>query len=134
MREIEAGIAEAREVRDAHRALAFEASATLRVLQRSHRALAQIEVPEAAAHIGSYRSAGPAAIETVLAALAGIGRTTQAELTRSTGLNSGTVTHALRWLEHEGRARKTGRRFRGSAEWAAGQATAVEDDVRADVA
>jgi transcription initiation factor IIE alpha subunit len=47
-----------------------------------------------------------------------VGRTTQAEITRETKKNSGTVTHALRVLEDDKVVRKTGRRHNGSDEWA----------------
>lgn len=65
----------------------------------------------------SRRIAGKAAIEEVAKALKAVGRTTQAEITKATKKNSGTVTHSLRVLEASGVAEKTHRRHHGSEEW-----------------
>ena len=62
--------------------------------------------------------AGPKAIKAIEDVLRSVGRTTQAEIGRATGRNSGTVTHALRVLEASKLARRTGRKEGGSPEWA----------------
>jgi DNA-binding IclR family transcriptional regulator len=46
-----------------------------------------------------------------------VGTTTQAEITKRTGLNSGTVSHALHVLQEEGKAAPTGERQARSLVW-----------------
>jgi Winged helix-turn-helix DNA-binding len=62
--------------------------------------------------------AGPAAIERVRAAVVEAGRrASQAQVTRATGLNPGTVTYALRALVEAGELVATGLRVDGSREF-----------------
>jgi hypothetical protein len=66
----------------------------------------------------SERQAGPGNVERVAAALRSAGgRATQAALTEQTGLNSGTMTYALRALEERGAVRRTGESVRRSPEF-----------------
>jgi DNA-binding transcriptional ArsR family regulator len=82
------------------------------------RAALAAELPHRNRSPSSRKIAGPKAIARVSEVLAGVGRTTQAEITRATGLNSGTITHSLAVLEDDGLARRTGRKDGRSEEWA----------------
>lgn len=108
LRDIEHLIADARTQKD-------EGASNERALLRARDALAGLTVTRP---VSSRRVAGKAAIEAVATVLRDVGRTTQVEIRRATGKNSGTVSHALRVLETEHKARKTGRRAHGSDEWA----------------
>lgn len=108
LRDVEKLLADARDAKDA-------LTEHERALLRARDALASTA---SAQPVSSRRVAGKAAIEQVAEVLQKVGRTTQAEITRATGKNSGTVSHALRVLTAEGKAGKTGRRAHGSDEWA----------------
>ena len=82
--------------------------------KRARRARRQRVTPERT----SERQAGPGNVEKVAAALRSAGgRATQAVLTERTGLNSGTMTYALRALEERGAVRRTGESVRRSPEF-----------------
>lgn len=119
LREIEQALPEVREQKKQAEALLVEARATERALVNAERALRKIKAPPRPATTpNSRRIAGPRAISRVADVLSHVGRTTQAEITRATGLNSGTVTHALRVLREDKKAKPTKRSLGGSAEWA----------------
>lgn len=120
MREIDKAVEEASEVEAAASAQRAEAVSVRKAMESARELLAAIKVDTSAVtppQRDSRKIAGPQAIAAVEAALQKVGRTTQAEITRATGKNSGTVTHALRALEADGKAGKTGRRAKGSEEW-----------------
>lgn len=119
LREVRAGLKETREVRGVAQAMLDEAEATERALIVARDALRKVRTPKKVPKpdVDSRRVAGPAAIAAVSEVLMRVGRTTQSEITRATGKNSGTVTHALRALEDDKLVRRTGRRDSGSDEW-----------------
>jgi hypothetical protein len=126
LREVGAGLGEARAIKAEADVTSAEAAATIRVLERTQVALQRITSDPGEFNIEhSRRIAGPAAIMAVEEVLERVGRTTQAEITHATERNSGTITHALRVLEAVGTVRRSGRRHRGSDEWVW---TAIEGD------
>lgn len=80
-----------------------------RELERALTSLGE-EPPPSTTTPSSRVIAGPQAIEKVRGYLAEVGEAFQADITRATGLNSGTVTHALRALAGEGLIEATGER------------------------
>lgn len=118
MREIDKALEEAAEVESVATVQRTEAVNARKALESARETLASIRTEAPTVQRDSRKIAGPAAIKAVESALQEIGRTTQAEITKATRKNSGTVTHALRALEAEGKAAKTGRRAKGSEEWA----------------
>jgi hypothetical protein len=67
--------------------------------------------------VNSVKAAGPGAIKAVSDYLAEHGSAYQSDVTEGTGLNSGTVTHALRALGAEHKITATGRKKRNSPEF-----------------
>lgn len=119
-------VTEAREARDQHvhdlearirelREAIGDLRAMLHALEKARRDLLGADAPRP--QKDSRQIAGPAAIKLVADALSLVGRTTQAAITKDVDKNSGTVSHALRALEADGKARTTGRSFKGSDEW-----------------
>lgn len=118
MRELSAGIDEATRVEEEATRAAAEARQTRRAFEHASERIAAVQASPVQIELAeSRRIAGPKAIGKVVEVLASVGRTTQAEVTRATALNSGTVTHAMRVLEADAQVRRTGRRHHGSDEW-----------------
>lgn len=83
-----------------------------RELERALTSLGE-EPPPSTTTPSSRVIAGPQALQKVRDYLADVGEAFQADITRETGLNSGTVTHALRALAGEGLIEATGERSKG---------------------
>lgn len=126
-------IADAERAEEYARALRREAFRTKEVLERATEGLEAID-PVERVKPDSRRIAGPAVIAATEEVLAKVGRTTQAEVVKATGRNSGSISHALRYLEDEGRVRKTGRRHNGSSEWAITPTKRERERVEAEAA
>lgn len=73
--------------------------------------------PKPPVEVAAMASAGPKAVGAVADYLRSHGRAYQFEITRDVGLNSGTITHALRVLAHDHKIVATGRKRRNSAEF-----------------
>jgi CRP-like cAMP-binding protein len=99
---------ELRSLRSARRALNPSTAPARRTRQRSNSTMSD-----------ARRAAGSTAVEAARKVLVEVGRTTQAEIAKATGLNSGTVSNAMKVLEEDGLAQRTGRRHGNSPEWAA---------------
>lgn len=120
LEEVRRGITQADEEEQSAQSRVRAAREMRRVLERAEKSISEISVAEAKSVSpieASRKIAGERAVAQVESILQTVGRTTQSEVTKATGLNSGTVSHALRVLEAEGKARKTGRRHGRSDEW-----------------
>lgn len=99
----------------------------LRALRRQRAEWAKLAAPpdQPAPEVAALNSAGPAAVQAVADYLCEHGTAYQFEITKATGLNSGTVTHSLRVLAHNHAIAATGRKRRNSGEfeWVAGRKT-----------
>lgn len=87
-------------------------NAEIRSLKAAIRALERKKTPARKAAV----QAGPAALNKIRAALAD-GPLSQAQITRQTGLNDGTVSYGLRALADAGEIEATGVRISGSREF-----------------
>jgi chorismate mutase len=61
--------------------------------------------------------AGPKALGMTEKLMQRVGTITQAEVTKRTGLNSGSISHALKALESAGKVKRTGKIVGRSPEW-----------------